>query len=258
MTLQVLISTMHQSDYSLLEKMNIQSDAIVINQSNKNEIVEFDYKGHNIKWISLCERGIGLSRNTALMRATADIVLFADDDVVYNDGYADKIISTFEKYPKAGLIIFGLIGHCKERVDILDKKDHRLNIFNCLKYGAFRIALRRDIIIKHNIYFSLLFGGGAKYQAGEDNKFITDCILNNILCIGSKEIIGDVFHSESTWFKGYNEKFYLDEGSLFASMYGKWAKIMLFLVELKNFKRSDISFSNRLKLVFKGANDFRK
>ena len=36
----------------------------------------------------LNERGIGLSRNTALMRATADIILFADEDVTYKDGYA--------------------------------------------------------------------------------------------------------------------------------------------------------------------------
>ena len=34
------------------------------------------YNGHQILWMSLNERGIGLSRNTALMRATADIILF--------------------------------------------------------------------------------------------------------------------------------------------------------------------------------------
>ena len=32
MKLQVLVSCMHQQDYSLLEKMNIQTDAIIINQ----------------------------------------------------------------------------------------------------------------------------------------------------------------------------------------------------------------------------------
>ena len=48
MTLQVLVATMHQTDHSLLEKMNIQSDAIVINQCDRNEIERFTYKGHNI------------------------------------------------------------------------------------------------------------------------------------------------------------------------------------------------------------------
>lgn len=76
MTLQVLVVTMHQTDHSLLEKMNIQSDAIVVNQCSRNEVEWFMYNGHQILWMSLNERGIGLSRNTALMRATADIILF--------------------------------------------------------------------------------------------------------------------------------------------------------------------------------------
>ena len=60
MTLQVLIATMHQTDHSLLEKMNIQSDAIAINQCDRDEIERFTYNGHNILWMSLNERGIGL------------------------------------------------------------------------------------------------------------------------------------------------------------------------------------------------------
>ena len=37
MKLQVLVSCMHQQDYSLLEKMNIQTDAIIINQCDINK-----------------------------------------------------------------------------------------------------------------------------------------------------------------------------------------------------------------------------
>ena len=58
MTLQVLIATMHQTDHSLLEKMNIQSDAIVINQCDRDEVERFTYKGHSVLWMSLNERGV--------------------------------------------------------------------------------------------------------------------------------------------------------------------------------------------------------
>ena len=44
MTLEVLVSTMYQKDYSLLDRMNIQTDAIVVNQCNENSIEEFEYK----------------------------------------------------------------------------------------------------------------------------------------------------------------------------------------------------------------------
>ena len=90
MKLEVLLSTMHQSDYSLLDKMNIKSDVIVVNQCDENEISQFDYNGYNVKWMSLKERGIGLSRNTALMRSEADSLLFADEDSVYDNDYIEN------------------------------------------------------------------------------------------------------------------------------------------------------------------------
>ena len=53
--------------------------------------------GNNFEWYNLEERGVGLSRNNALLRATGNILLFADDDVRYIDNY-EKIIQTeFEK-----------------------------------------------------------------------------------------------------------------------------------------------------------------
>jgi len=99
---------MHQNDHSLLEKMNIQSDAIIGNQCNRNEIEEFNYNGNTIKYLSFPERGVGLNRNNALMRATADICLFADDDVRYVDNYKDIIIEAFEQNPKADMIVLAL------------------------------------------------------------------------------------------------------------------------------------------------------
>ena len=48
MKVQTLIATINQTDYSLLEKMNIQTDAIVGNQCDRNEISEFIYKNKKI------------------------------------------------------------------------------------------------------------------------------------------------------------------------------------------------------------------
>lgn len=96
MRLQVLVSTMHRKDYSLLDEMNIQSDAVVINQCDIEKTEEFLYKGHNIKWISVKERGIGKSRNMAIENADADIILFADDDIVYDDGMAQAVVGALK------------------------------------------------------------------------------------------------------------------------------------------------------------------
>lgn len=177
MNLQVLVSTMHQEDYSLLERMNIKTDAIIINQCDKNDFCEFNYNNHNIKWMSFNERGVGLSRNNALMRATGDICLMADDDMVYSIDYNETVTTAFKKNPKADVILFDVPIHKKDGTIVSKvQKNGRVFYHNCLKYGTVNIAFRREQIIKKNINFSLLFGGGARYGSGEDTLFIIDCL----------------------------------------------------------------------------------
>lgn len=249
MRLQVLISTMFQTDHSLLERMNIQSDAIVINQCDRNEFDVFEYNGHCIKWYSFAERGVGLSRNTALMRADADILLFADDDVTYCDGYAEKVIDFFKNNNQVSVAVFNLESQNPARPEYIDKVNHRLHSFNCLKYGAFRIAVKRESLLAANIWFSLLFGGGTKYQAGEDNFFLTSCLKHGLKVFASCTLIGTVEQEESTWFNGYNEKYYIDRGALFKAMYGKCSGFYVLLIELRSLVRKNpYSLLKRIKL----------
>ena len=106
---QVLVATMNQEDHSILEKMNIDSDVIVCNQCNQDKVEKFKYNGYDVAFYSFAERGVGLNRNNALMRATGDICLFADDDMVYVDDYVTKVTEAFAKYSDADVIIFNLI-----------------------------------------------------------------------------------------------------------------------------------------------------
>lgn len=234
MKLQVLVSTMNQSDYSLLTRMNIQCDAIIINQCDVNEVCEFDFRGYHIIWYSCDERGIGLSRNTALMRATADILLFSDDDVIYDDNYTQIILRNFERYSSAGLIAFNLPSKNTLRKEFVVEKEKRIHLFNCLKYGAARVAVRRAMIFEKRICFSLLFGGGAEYSAGEDNLFVSDCIKNHIKSYAVTDKIGLVLQEESTWFKGYTSKYFMDKGILLYSIYGYLAHFLSLIICLKN------------------------
>lgn len=258
MKLEVLISTMHREDHSLLEQMNIKTDAVVVNQCDRNEIEEFEYNSNHIKWLSLNERGVGLSRNTAIMRSSADILLFADDDVVYEDDYEKKIIGAFEKYPDADIIMFNLISTNPNRPETMVKKDHRVRWYNCLKYGACKIAIRRESVLKYNLFYSLLFGGGAKYQAGEDNHYLVKALQKGMKEMSSASVIGIVNQEVSTWFKGYNEKYYRDRGALFYAMYGKKALFYLMLMELKNIKSNkELPFFEKIRLGREGIKKFK-
>lgn len=256
MKLQVLVSTMHQTDHSLLEKMNIRSDAIVINQCDRDSIERFSFRGYDILWMSLNERGVGLSRNNALMRASGDILLFADDDVVYSDDYVEKIRKSFEDNPKSDLIVFNLPSQNPNRPEAIVENEYKLHWYNSLKFGAFRIAVRKDAIRKANVFYSLLFGGGAKYQSGEDNLFIIQCLKKGIKGLASNVIIGTVQQEESTWFRGFDEKYFFDKGVLMKQCFGPWARPLIIALLTKNpMQTKTLGLGKAIKCAFDGSNE---
>lgn len=261
MTLQVLVSTMHQKDMSLIQKMNIHSDAVIINQSDFNEYWEYNQPDFKVKFYSFAERGVGLSRNNALMRATADICLFADDDVTYTDDYKDKVLQEFKNHPESDVIVFNVPSTCNDprQKDYIAKQWKKLNVLNCFRHGTFRIAVKREAVLKKNIFFTLLFGGGARYSAGEDSLFLSDCIRKGLSVYESPVVIGNVSHEESTWFKGYTDKYFLDKGAFYAcfSKNIPFLWCLQFAVRRKNLYANEKSFSQACKLMKKGIKEFR-
>lgn len=226
MSIQVIVATMHQKDYSLLDKMNIQSDAIICNQCDKTEFTEFEYKGYNIKWLSFAERGVGLNRNNGLMRATADIVLFADDDVVYNDGYAKTIEDYYAENPQADVVIFNMNVTRGESKKVLVAKEGRVFKKGVTKYGTFCVSAKREKLHFHNIAFHLQFGGGTRYSCGEDTLFLQECCKKKLKIYTTKQFIGTVDHGPSTWFYGYTDKYFFDKGVVYFCINNHWAVLV--------------------------------
>ncbi|TYQ15975.1 UNVERIFIED_CONTAM: glycosyl transferase family 2 [Acetivibrio alkalicellulosi] len=249
MSLQVLVSTMNQSDHSILQKMNIESDAIVVNQCNNNEIKHINFNNKEVEFMSFKEKGVGLSRNTALMRATADICLFADDDVTYKNDYENIIINEFKSNPKADVIIFNVPSTHSERGKRLIVKRKKLSFFNCFRFGTYQIAIRLESVRRSNIYFSLLFGGGARYSCGEDSLFLNDCLKKGLKIYSSPLIIGTVTHDQSTWFEGYTQKYFFDKGVLYANISKRWARLLIVQFIVRHYKKLDTDI-NPIELFF--------
>ena len=255
MKIQVLVAAMNQKNHKLLKKMNIQTDAIVSNQCEENYIEKVRYNNHDISFLNFCEKGVGLNRNNALMRANADIVLFADEDIIYVDGYKDIIEKEFAKNCDADMIIFNVKNEDnRKRYEI--KSTKRVHKYNCLRYGAVRIAVKLNSIKKKNIYFNLLFGGGTKYGSGEDSIFIYDCISSGMKVYTSPKTILTIPKSQSTWFKGYDEKYFFDKGALLTRIFGKFNFIQIIMYIIKN--RNNFGKKLKIKTVYKYMNNGRK
>ncbi|HFI0155303.1 TPA: glycosyltransferase [Streptococcus suis] len=255
LSIQILVSTMNQTDFSLIEKMNIQSNAIIINQCDHYGYHELEKDKFTIKWFNVAERGLSRSRNVALSKATGDICLLVDDDEILKDGYTDVILSEFEKDPLVGLITFNLksIGNISKRY--INKKRRRLHFYNIMRYGSARIAFKRSLIINRRICFAPNFGAGAGVSCGEDSLFLHDCLQKGIIAYSSPEYIADIDDGDgnSSWFKGYTEKYFTDLGAVFAAMSPKFCNlwILQFLIRHKS-KTRELGFYNCLSLMIKG------
>lgn len=251
MNLEVLIATVDQKNpFTLVGKMKLNSDAIIANQTDHVSYEEKNIKNNKIRLYNFKERGVGLNRNNALMRSDADIVLLADDDIKYIDNYKNIIIEEFKRNPKADMIVFNLETSDLARPRFKIKKYKRVRCYNCLRYGAVRMAFKLNKIREKNIYFSLLFGGGAKYSCGEDSLFILECIRKGIKVYSSPKSIGTINESQSTWFNGYNDKFFIDKSVFFRMAYPKViAQLMCIQYVLRH--KSVVCKNKKMKEIFK-------
>ena len=257
MEIEVLIATMNQNDYSLLDKMNIQSDAIIGNQCQLNKIEKFKYQGNNIRWYSFSEKGVGLNRNNILMRAKGDYLIFADDDMVFIDGYTQIVKDAFINNPKADVIVFNLLEKKLDNRSQITKKHYTKKI----GYGSARIVCRRKVINDRGIFFNLCFGGGAEHYRGEDTLFLAECVKKglNILCIPA--YIAELTDERpSTWFQGYNDKYFIDTGVLMATAGLRFIKLRLLknaFILSKNERGGGRTFSEIYRLFCQGLEEYR-
>lgn len=224
MKVQVLASVMNQKVDEIAERMQLDSDAVIINQCDCLAAEEMMRNGHKILFFSFPQRGIGRSRNEAILRAEGDICLFSDEDIVYEPGYEEAICKEFEANPKADMILFNItVDEARRTYHITERK--RVRWYNCGRYGAVSFAIRRDSLLASGVTFSLLFGGGAKYSNGEDSLFLREFMKKGYRVYTAPVTIGCEKSEESTWFRGYDEKFFHDRGVLYRYLYGKCANL---------------------------------
>ncbi|MCR5033388.1 MAG: glycosyltransferase family 2 protein [Lachnospiraceae bacterium] len=242
MQVEVLASVMNEEAEALCKRMNLSTDAVVINQCGEDGEQELFYNGHRIRFYSYAERGVGKSRNHAIDHAQGNILLFSDADIVYENGYGEAIAAEFEKMPQADMLLFQ-IGVAKERATYENTGYKKVGLLNCGRYGAVSFAIKREALIKSGERFSLLFGGGAKYSNGEDSLFLQHLIQKGLQVYTSPVCIGREDAGKSSWFTGYHEKFFHDRGVLYHFLYGKLAKplSLRFLLAHKALFCKDVS-----------------
>lgn len=257
MRLEVLVATMNQTDINLVDKMNLKTDVLFINQTNENTYYETKINNRCIRMLSNTQRGLSKSRNQALLYAEGDICLIADDDIIYTDDYEEKVINAFMEIPDADIIVFNTtMVNYKGGINRKDiKKIRRAPRYK--NYGSVRIAFKRKSFLKKNIWFNVLFGAGSIYGAGEETLVIREAVRKGLKIYEYPANIAEVDYSTSTWFKGYNHEYFYNKGAFLEACYSKLKFILKYYYVLKFKKITKLSYKEILKLIEDGAKGYK-
>lgn len=252
-SIEVLVATMNQKDFCKYHEMNIKTDVVFANQTTGYKYEEKIIDGHQVKMISTSCKGVGRNRNQALLLSKADICLLSDDDIIYDNNYPDIIEQAFHELPKADIIIFNINTIGKKVKRRVNNRIKRVNIINFLNYGSVRIAFRREAILRKNIWFSLLFGGGAMYSSGEDTMFLREALRKGLKIYTYPKTIGTVNQIESSWFTGYNEKFFFDKGALLNAIFPLLKYLVGMIYFPWRFKNQTELSQNRIRILIQAG-----
>lgn len=254
MRLQVLAVTMHREDWSIAEQMNMRCDAVVANQADREETVTRHTDHGTWRMVTTATRGVGRNRNVALDAADGDILLLADDDVVYRDDMPTEVLRAFADNPQADVIIFGMdMVRDGQVFETRSEPFRRVRIWNAMKYGTYRIALRREAVERTKIRFHESFGGGCPFSTGEDSLFIKNCLDNGLRVYAHPYVLGTCCKDSSSWFVGYNEKYFYDKGVLVRHLFPHTAYLMALYFGAHFKRETSLGLWQRLRLVYAGV-----
>ena len=200
---------MHQKDASLVYTSKLTGDCVVINQCAEKAYAEYPTENGTARMFSTTQRGLTKSRNEAIRRAKADVCLLCDDDEVFAPGYEKAILSAYEQLPDADVVIFKMVNRQPSFPDEI----MQLRFPNTMKVSSWQISFRRENLLKSGVLFDELLGAGTGNGAEEELKFLTDCEHAGLKIYYAPVEIASVAQAESTWFGGFNKKFFENRGA---------------------------------------------
>ena len=252
----MLVTTMHQTDMRKYKEMNLQTNAVIANQTDSYSYQEKQIEHSIVRMISTHTRGLSRNRNIALALSSSEFILFADDDLRFIDGYADIIEKEFLEHPEAEAIKFNLYDISEKRKISMKpiQKFEKGTVLNMGSSGVWGIVIKKDILIRSNLKFNEEFGTGTELYCGEDTIFIVEMLRKKVKLYRSPKVIAGIDQSDSSWFEGHNDRYFEVSGRFFSVLYPKIASLLAVRSAFRFSRRSDcdMSFLKILKCYLRG------
>ena len=251
---EVLISAMNLSDISIIDRTNIQTNAVLINQSDFNEYKTLKFESSDVKFFSTTERGLSNSRNKAIELASGDICLVCDDDEFLYKDYEDMILKAYSEIPDADLIAFKFLYPQKTYSNAIKK----IGYINASTISSVELTFKRERVIDSKIKFNNYFGSGSIYSSGEENIFLYDCLKKGLKIYYVPIEIGKLVEGkESMWFNGFNENYFFNKGAWLSACFPLLKLVLIFYVTFRFRKLSELNSMLTFKYLWYGMRAYK-
>lgn len=202
----------------------------------------------------LDKKGISNNRNNALGHCTADIVLFADDDLQYTPEKLQKVIQTFEDMPDVDVALFKVAFNPPKPYPSQSAK-LTLPFPKGYWVSSVEIALRRATAghLRCNPELGL---GAPGLQSGEDEMLVISAIRHGLCCRFVNEEICS--HPAETTARKVSPGMLRGQGCVMAAIYGPSLLPRLLLKAWRTSRGGAISFPKALIHLSAGALAKRK
>lgn len=261
---EILISTMNRDSLEFLVPMFTHShfsnfSILIVNQTEKDKILTSDFS--NVRVINSFEKGLSRSRNLALENAIGKILVIADDDIIYQEGFISKIINAYHKFPDVAVIIFSAVnseGNLIKKYPLNSKNN--LNFFDILNASSIEITLNKSIIDEARIKFDEIFGLRGIFEMGEEAIFLSDLKKKNKQLVFKPDVIVKHESFSSSEKKSIAERYFI-QGALFTRIFNRNYIFWIFVKLFFDLKQDKIKFSvivNLFKNAKQGHKEFER
>jgi hypothetical protein len=120
--------------------------------------------------------GVAKSRTRAIWLAGSEYLVFADDDIVFNETGLEDAIHYLDSHPKLSLLLAQAqdpSGRLRKRYPKAVKK---LGLFNSARAATYEMIIRVDAVRQFGVVFDESFGAGSENYLGDEYIFITDLL----------------------------------------------------------------------------------
>lgn len=227
-------------------KTDSSRETIVLVQNPKEDSYTLNSK--DAKLVELKSRGVAKSRNAALKYASGKYLIFADDDIVFDEDGVNHLIEYFEAHPECSIIMAQTSDETGKLRKSYPTKAQKLTRYNSAKAATYEMMVRVDAVRSTGITFDENFGAGVQNFLGDEYIFIADALKNGLngMYLPVRVAIHPKESSGSTW---GTEKDLKARAAVFSRVFGASAPIFRALFLLKS-RKGRVGFIKSLRFIF--------